>query len=139
MMPDAIPPQVQFLSFPFAELLEDSHLQEHGCQINRSSTLCKIGCKSIPKTSQESKGLLSNSEHAEGKVQFINWKNCLWTIRDLQSEDVVSQDLGHEECLVLLRLGVMLSYLVETCSEELTCHLKQLPEEVSRLSCIQED
>lgn len=47
-------------------------------------------------------------------VQFINWINYFWRIRDLQREDVATQDLGHRECLVLLRLGVMMSYLLET-------------------------
>lgn len=35
---------------------------------------------------------------------------------DLQREDMATQDLRHRECLLLLRLGVMVSYLLETHS-----------------------
>lgn len=45
-------------------------------------------------------------------VQFINWINYLWRIRDFQREDMATQDLGHRECLVPLRLAVMVSYLL---------------------------
>lgn len=104
LVSEIILPQVQFLTFPFVELHEDSPFQKHGCLANRCSSLYRAGYRSVPKTAQESKWLLNSHGHVKGhcphhQVEKLPLSGAS-TVQEVQREDMATQDSSYRAWLV---------------------------------------